>query len=130
MADALNPCTRCGACCADRRVVFHASESDDQPGGFVPEWLHGEVTDSLRCMEGTDRAPPRCVALRGEIGGEVRCAIYEWRPSPCRDYAPHGVAGIANHECNWARERHGLPPLPDPAVPGSSPEGGADRQHR
>ena len=111
------PCTRCGACCADRRVVFHVSESDEVPGGFVPDWLCGEVTDTLLCMEGTDRAPPRCVALRGEIGRDVRCTIYEMRPSPCRDYAPHGFYGIENAECNGARARHGLPPLPDPVPP-------------
>lgn len=113
----LNPCTRCGACCADRQVVFHVSESEETPGGFVPEWLSAEVTDTLRCMEGTDRVPARCVALQGEIGREVRCAVYAVRPSPCRDYAPHGILGISNEECNWARERHGLPPLPDPPAP-------------
>jgi Fe-S-cluster containining protein len=98
-------------------VVFHVSESDEAPGGFVPDWLCGEVTDTLLCMEGTDRAPPRCVALRGEIGRDVRCTIYEMRPSPCRDYAPHGFFGIENAECNGARARHGLPPLPDPLPP-------------
>lgn len=107
----LDPCTRCGACCAHQRVVFHASEADDEVGGFVPASLTGVVTDSLRCMEGCDRSPPRCVALRGTIGEAVRCVIYEFRPSPCRDFAPHGVLGAHNPGCNDARARHGLPPL-------------------
>lgn len=110
---ATEPCTSCGACCADRRVVFHASESDAVEGGFVPAGLTGEVTGTLRCMEGTDRGPPRCVALRGEVGASVRCAIYELRPSPCREFAAHGVFGIRNADCTRARARHGLPPLAD-----------------
>lgn len=111
--DPLEPCTACGACCADRRVVFHASECEDA-GGLVPAALAGEATDALRCMEGTDRAPPRCLALRGTIGRQVRCAIYELRPSPCREFAPHGVLGVANEACSDARARHGLPALPYP----------------
>lgn len=112
----LNPCIACGACCADRRVVFHVSECDPDEGGFVPAGLTGRVTDTLLCMEGTDRAPPRCVALQGEIGRSVRCAIYDLRPAPCRDYAVHGVHGISNEECNSARARHGLPALAMQAV--------------
>ena len=48
----------------------------------APAWF---VSDTLRCMQGTQRVPPRCVALRGDIGREVLCAIYDFRPSPCRD---------------------------------------------
>lgn len=112
-----NPCTRCGACCADQCVVFHVVETDEDEGGFVPDALAAFVSDSLRCMQGTDRAAPRCVALRGDIGREVRCAIYDFRPSPCRDYEPHGRCGSDNAECNAARLRHGLAPLPDPPLP-------------
>lgn len=111
-----NPCTACGACCADRRVVFHVSECDEDEDGFVPPGMTGVVTDSLLCMEGTDRAPPRCVALRGEIGKSVRCAIYDLRPAPCREYAIHGLHAISNEECNAARARHGLPPLAMQAI--------------
>lgn len=112
-----NPCLSCGACCANSRVVFDISESDDQPGGFVPACLNGEFTDGLRIMEGTDYARPRCVALGGKIGQEVHCDIYLSRPSPCRDFESHGLYGISNRACNDARKRHGLPPLPDPSLP-------------
>ncbi len=111
----MNPCTTCGACCANSRVVFDSSELDSQPGGFVPTGLSGVYTQRLRIMEGTDGAPPRCVALSGDIGQHVGCDIYSCRPSPCRDFEMHGFAGISNVACNQARRRHGLPPLPDPS---------------
>jgi hypothetical protein len=95
-------------------VVFHVSESEEG-GGAVPQAFAGRVTDSLRCMEGTDRAAPRCVALRGRVGEAVRCVIYAMRPSPCRDFHPHGVLDISNEACSRARARHGLAPLPHQA---------------
>jgi Fe-S-cluster containining protein len=30
----------------------------------------------------------RCLALRGALGREVRCAIYRERPTPCRTVQP------------------------------------------
>ena len=42
---------------------------------------------------------------RAAVGEQVACAIYEWRPSPCREFAAGDWA------CDRARARHGLPPL-------------------
>ncbi|MCE2989433.1 MAG: YkgJ family cysteine cluster protein [Burkholderiales bacterium] len=99
------PCLACGACCAAFRVAFDWSEvaADDQPAGQVPETLVDRLNTHLGCMRGTDLAPIRCVALVGQIGTSVRCGIYEWRPSPCREFVPGSPA------CNDARARHGLP---------------------
>jgi Fe-S-cluster containining protein len=77
----------------------------------VPAALTETVTAALACMRGTGAAPRRCVALRGEIGREVSCAIYEFRPSPCREFAPLAALGRGDDACNDARRRHGLPPL-------------------
>ena len=74
-------------------------------GGCVPEGLAEPVTDSLRRMRGTDYARPRCAALSGKIGEQVRCGIYEWRPNPCRELEP------ASFGCDRARIKHGLEPL-------------------
>ncbi|MBB4011206.1 hypothetical protein GGR36_000514 [Niveibacterium umoris] len=93
------------------------SERDDQPGGMVPEALADEETASTCRMRGTDRAAPRCVALVGKVGEAVHCGIYEFRPSPCREFAPHGWLGVSNAACNRARARHGLVALPDPCPP-------------
>lgn len=107
-------CTRCGACCAAFRVDFHCSElASAQPGG-VPDDMTWPVTATLRRMRGSDEAVPRCVALEGEIGVEVRCTIYAARPSPCREFAPYAALGIGDDACARARRRHGMAPLGAP----------------
>ena len=104
-------CTRCGACCAAFRVDFHRADlaSGETPG--VPPELTVALSATLRRMLGTDGAPPRCVALEGEVGQAVRCTIYQQRPGPCRDFAPYAPLGIGDDACDRARRRHGLPPL-------------------
>lgn len=109
----LDPCVRCGACCASLRVSFHRSQLQSE-GGYVPDELADEETGSTCRMRGTDRARPRCVALVGKIGEMVHCGIYTQRPDPCREFSPHGLFGISNLECSRVRHRHGLPPLPAP----------------
>lgn len=109
MAD--NYCVSCGACCATYRVSFYCGETDDFPGGAVPSGLVEMVTGTMACMKGTGAQPPRCIALHGEIGSRVSCAIYEFRPSPCRDFSPLAAVGSGDDACNEARRRHGLPPL-------------------
>lgn len=95
-------CTRCGACCASFRVDFSVHELLSG-GGAVPDGLAISLNDSLCRLRGTDHAPPRCAALTGQIGKQVACAIYEWRPSPCREFEAGSEA------CALARRRHGLP---------------------
>jgi hypothetical protein len=107
----VSPCQSCGACCAAYRVSFSCHEVDDLPGGSVPEALVESVAPHLVCMRGTASAPVRCVALRGKIGEAVRCAIYEFRPSACREFAPLAAVGRGDEACNEARRRHGLPEL-------------------
>lgn len=106
-----NPCVSCGACCATYRVSFYCGEVDEFPGGVVPTGLVEMVTPTMACMKGTGSQPPRCVALRGKVGERASCAIYEFRPSPCREFAPFAAVGQGDDACNDARRRHGLPPL-------------------
>jgi Fe-S-cluster containining protein len=97
-------CQQCGACCASFRVDFSVHELDES-GGHVPSGLAVEVNDHLCRMRGTDHVPSRCAALTGQLGQQVACGIYEWRPSPCREFAQGSDA------CLRARQRHGLAPL-------------------
>jgi uncharacterized protein len=101
--DALSTCQTCGACCASFRVDFSVHELDES-GGQVPSGLSVEVRAQTCRMRGTDHSPPRCAALTGQVGGQVGCGIYEWRPSPCREFEEGSDA------CHRARSRHGLPP--------------------
>lgn len=94
-------CQHCGACCASFRVDFSVCETQAE-GGAVPDGLALPLTPSTSRLRGTDHAPPRCAALTGRIGQRVACGIYEWRPSPCREFEAGSDA------CAQARRRHGL----------------------
>jgi uncharacterized protein len=74
-------------------------------GGEVPDGLAAPLTDTLCRLRGTDHNPPRCAALSGVVGEQVRCGIYEWRPGPCRELEAGSDA------CQRARRWHGLPRL-------------------
>jgi uncharacterized protein len=110
MAEADNPCTRCGACCAAFRVDF-AREELASVQGSVPDGLAVELNDTLCRMRGTDHAQPRCAALVGTVGVKAHCGIYEWRPSPCREFGLLAPLGRGDEACGRARARHGLAPL-------------------
>lgn len=108
----MSVCQTCGACCAAFRVDFHPAELAGGAfawGEGVPPTLTVALTPALVRLRGTDEAAPRCVALAGEIGQNVACTIYDGRPSPCREFDTTHTA------CTRARQRHGLPPLPDAA---------------
>ncbi|HOB66493.1 YkgJ family cysteine cluster protein [Ottowia sp.] len=94
-------CLSCGACCASFRVDFAALELQSE-GGPVPDGLAARLTTSLCRLRGTDHLRPRCAALGGQVGQRVRCGIYEWRPSPCREF------DAGSDACLHARRQHGL----------------------
>ncbi len=68
----------------------------------MPDGLAVPVTATTARLRGTDHVPARCAALCGTIGAAASCAIYEWRPSPCRELEPGSLG------CLRARQRHGL----------------------
>jgi Fe-S-cluster containining protein len=124
----VNPCIRCGACCAHFRASFYWAEADDASPGGVPVALTEKLTPHLRVMKGTNQPAPRCVALLGEIGQSVRCTIHPQRSTVCRDFDASWSNGEPNPRCDAARARHGLPPLtPDdwisPEPPGTGDPG-------
>lgn len=104
MAESISPCQSCGACCANFRVDFSVYELESE-GGRVPDGLTVEVNGNTARMRGTDHVPIRCAALTGKLGQHVGCGIYEWRPSPCREFEAGSEA------CDRARARHGMAPL-------------------
>lgn len=113
-----NPCLGCGACCAYFRVSFYWSEADLFLGGSVPLELTEPLNHYRSAMRGTLHAPVRCIALEGEIGNQVSCAIYANRASPCRELEPWGADGQPSEKCTKARAAHNLPPLdPTEGIP-------------
>ncbi|WP_174875873.1 YkgJ family cysteine cluster protein [Vogesella oryzae] len=105
MSHSSSICQTCGACCASFRVSFYWAEADDG-GGTVPVSITEQVNSFQRCMRGTWAAQPHCVALVGEVGRNVGCAIYPLRSSTCRAVA------VGSAQCLRARERWRLPALP------------------
>jgi uncharacterized protein len=108
---AVNPCLRCGACCAFYRASFYWAESESASPGGVPDHLTEKINDFRVQMKGTRGPQPRCIALTGVIGQSVACSIYTQRSSVCRDFQPSLLDGLPNIGCDQARLAHGLPPL-------------------
>ena len=108
MYDDDNPCLTCGAC---YRVSFYWAETDTATDRGVPADMTEKLNAFRAVMKGTNRPDPRCVALEGEVGVRVRCAIYDRRPQPCRDLPFSGYAGVPEEKCERARAAWGLPPL-------------------
>ncbi|HLO63888.1 MAG TPA: YkgJ family cysteine cluster protein [Azonexus sp.] len=106
MAAEDNPCFGCGACCYHYRVSFYHGELDTQPGGFVPSELTSPVTPFLACMRGTQSGQGRCIALRDD----GRCAIYNQRPSTCREFRAFQEDGLRHPECERLRQLYGIEP--------------------
>ncbi len=106
-----NPCLSCGACCAYFRVSFYWAEADDATPGGVPASLTRKLNESRRVMRGTEGSSPRCTALEGDVGVQVKCAIYPNRPTPCRDMRASGENGKTEEKCDKARLAWGLPVL-------------------
>ena len=112
-AAAGNPCLSCGACCAHFRVSFYCGEIAEGGAGMVPPELVTQVGPLRAAMKGTEHGYGRCIALRGDVGANnVHCGIYEQRPSPCREFNPWLEDGSPEPDCQRARARFGLPPLP------------------
>ncbi len=106
----VSPCLNCGACCSHFRVSFFWGECASS-GGTVPDELVTQISPSRVAMNGTDCKSPRCTALEGEVGSEVKCSIYELRSSPCREFESSWENGEQNVDCDKARARFGLLPL-------------------
>jgi len=115
LMEIFNACLDCGACCAWFRASFYWAEGNDVTPGGVPVHLTEKLTDFRRVMIGTNRPEPRCIALEGAIGSEVRCVIYAMRSSVCRGFAASWSNGVRNENCDAARKAWGLQPL----MPGS-----------
>jgi Fe-S-cluster containining protein len=92
-------------------VSFYWAECDDAAPEGVPSELTEKISQHRVAMKGTNRPGPRCIALEGEVGAEVRCAIYSRRPSVCRDLPYSWQDGMPEEKCDRSRMMHGMKPL-------------------
>ena len=67
-----------------------------------PELWTEKLNAHRAAMSGTNRTEPRCVALRGNVGSNVSCEIYDSRPSPCQEFQ------VGGELCLRSRQKHGV----------------------
>lgn len=100
-------CQSCGACCEHGGEVTVMIETDKR----VPAYM----TRSVRRMMGyasydhydrrrMARADGVCIALRGQVGAECACKIYDRRPAICHEFEPGSDA------CLHSRSQAGIKP--------------------
>jgi len=93
-------------------VDFHVAEVAGSDRTGVPPSMIVPVVRATVRMRGTDAVPARCVALEGEVGTRVACAIYALRPGPCANSKPARepvtAPGCATGWRPWLDESHGL----------------------
>ena len=102
-------CRDCGACCVNlptNRALGFKYWVEIADGDEILD--HAELV-TKHVVYDADGVPHlrivgdgRCNALRGVVGHDVWCSIYEHRPSPCREVQP----GDAN--CLRYRREHEL----------------------
>lgn len=109
-------CKTCGACCrasafmelphrpfADMTDTEAQEIEEKHPGSVTLTTPSGWTFDPERFVMAIKPGEHgRCVALRGKVGKKVSCAIYEDRPSTCREFEP------GDEQCFAARRRAGL----------------------
>jgi Fe-S-cluster containining protein len=102
-------CRRCGACCVNlpenraEGFVSWVEVADDDAVLARADLVRKHVVRDADGVPHLRLAPDgRCLALRGALGGDVSCAIYHLRPSPCRRVQPGDAL------CARYRRAHGL----------------------
>lgn len=118
-AESVN-CETCGACCrassfmefplrpfADMTDTEAQEIEEKHPGSVTLTVPSGWTFDPQRFVMAIKSGEHgRCVALKGKVGKKVSCAIYEDRPSTCREFEP------GSEHCLEARRKSGMRLLP------------------
>ena len=93
-------CQACGACCSYSAQWPRFGLEDAVAIARIPAQYVSPCQSGMRC-EGD-----RCSALSGTVGVATACRAYASRPDVCRECLPGDV------ECNLARAKFGVAPLP------------------
>jgi Fe-S-cluster containining protein len=100
-------CTHCGACCVSDfdavdyvhmlpQDVERLTEDEQETYVHVERSFGSPQTSMKTSYDSRDNC--RCKALRGVLGEQVSCAIYDKRPNVCRNF----TAG--DSVCDYARQ--------------------------
>ena len=96
-------CAGCGSCCE----FFQAIDVFEEETNF--QWLkaNGYITEdnehTMYAMKQVEDST-RCIALRGEVGKDASCSIYENRPEVCRIFTGgsdrcRSILKLENYDC-------------------------------
>ena len=114
VTDASTPvpeCVTCGLCCSFPLIVPVTLRDSERLKSYCDILLDDSEHEIV-----VDRVLPRgedgrCVNLRGTLGQEIGCTIYEDRPRVCRDF------DAGSDRCHAYRRMYGFePPLPEREV--------------
>ena len=97
-------CITCGACCDIFAVVPMAVAESERLGDFIEVTADPELDVVVDRLVKRDFVTGRCANLRGEIGREIGCSVYELRPSVCRAFE------AGSDKCHELRRMYGLEP--------------------
>jgi Fe-S-cluster containining protein len=97
-------CDCCGACCG--AYFIFASDEDAHREPRIAQEARKLPESHATAEYRYHLYPLPFLQACGFLGDDRRCTIYETRPDVCRQFAAGG------HQCQLARERKGLPPLP------------------
>jgi Fe-S-cluster containining protein len=106
-------CVSCGACCVSpydcETYVYIGNDDIHRLRTAYTERtvrrLVGEMEDPYeRGMNTKENKQGHitCISLRGSVGRQCSCSIYDARPEACRKFKP------GDHPCKAAREEAGL----------------------
>jgi len=102
-------CQTCGACCLshwDTETYVYVSDRDirrlrmaytEPTVRRLVGGLDDPLEQGIRTKE-NEQGQITCISLRGSVGRQCSCGIYEARPKVCRDFNPGSEA------CKYARE--------------------------
>lgn len=91
-------CQECGACCSYFKVNFKLSENP-QVKKLGENIFLIRNKDNASMIGADTYSRGRCGQLRGVIGKNVSCGIYEDRPNVCRQYQRIMPSGYINPRC-------------------------------
>lgn len=82
-------CQKCGACCGyDWEIVVESDESVPKKYLRSVRNVIGFASFEADYLKRMKKADGVCAALKGKIGEECTCKIYDRRPSVCREFIP------------------------------------------
>lgn len=97
-------CLTCGACCDNYSIVPMSMAESEHLNDYMEVTVDSEPGIVIDRLINRDWEAGRCKHLRGEIGRDIGCSVYEKRPGVCR------VFEAGSDKCHEIRRMYGLEP--------------------